>query len=213
VWYSVPAVGRVASRRSAINDFIARRAVNGYKQASPGRQQCDPLLEVMPMIRQRVLSLVIFSWVLFFLVTLNFNRPASVAAQPAADSRNDKDAVGQIKELQKQVAELQSQVSDLKAPRIVAAGTATIKLGPTHDNRTSTRVKLRSEVVAQLGGNCIVQLTNRYPTRSSFFVPYWKPATDGFDITLADPALVGTAIISKRDQNDPYFIDWIVVQK
>ena len=168
------------------------------------------------MIRQRDLSLLIFTSAILFQTTLSFNdHSASFAAQPAANSGNDKDhgVVGQLKELQKRVAELQTQVSDLKTPRIVAAGTATIKLGPTHDNRTSIRVKLRGDVVAQLGGNCIVQLTNRYPTRNSFFVPYWKPATDGFDITLADPALVGTAIISKRDQNEPYYIDWIVVQK
>lgn len=166
------------------------------------------------MIRQCVLSLVIFTSALPFLVTSNFSdRPASFAAQPAANSDNDKVTVGQIKELQTQIAELQSQMSALKTPRIVAAGTATIKLGVTHDNRTSTRVKLRGDVAAQLGGNCIVQLTNRYPTGGSFFVPYWKQATDGFDITLADPSLVGTAIISNRGQNEPYLIDWIVVQK
>lgn len=101
-------------------------------------------------------------------------------------------------------------MNDLKTPRIIAAGTATIKLGRKQDNRTSIRVKLRGDVVARLGGNCIVQLTNRYPTSSSFFVPYWKQATDGFDILLADPALVGTGIINDKE---PYYIDWIVVQK
>jgi hypothetical protein len=167
------------------------------------------------MLRQRVLSLItIFTWAILFLMMLIVpDRPAGFAAQPAINSENEKDVAGQIKELQKQITELQSQVTALKTPRIVAAGTATIKLGPTHDNRTSIRVKLRGDVVAHLGDNCLVQLTNRYPTRNSFFVAYWKPATDGFDITLADPALVGTAIISQRDQNEPYYIDWIVVQK
>jgi hypothetical protein len=165
------------------------------------------------MIRQRVLSLLIFILALLCFVTLNFSdRPASFASQPDANSGNDKDAVaGQIKELQRQVAELQSQVSDLKTPRIVAAGTATIKLGAKQDNKTGIRVKLEGDVVARLGGNCIVHLTNRYPTGGSFFVPYWKPATDGFDILLADPSLVGTAINPNR--NEPYYIDWIVVQK
>jgi hypothetical protein len=177
-----------------------------------GEQHIGPLLEVMTMTWQRILSLLIFTAALLVLVTMNFNgRPASVASQPAANSGNDKDAVaGQIKELQKQVAELQSQVTDLKTPRIVAAGTATIKLGPRQDNRTSIRVKLRADVVARLGGNCIVQVTNRYPTGGSFFVPYWKQATDGFDILLADPSLVGIGIIN---DNEPYYIDWIVVQK
>jgi hypothetical protein len=167
------------------------------------------------MIRQRILSLLIFTTALLFLVSLNFHdRRATFASQAEVDSSTDKDAVpGQIKELQKQVAELQSQVTDLRTPRLVAAGTATIKLGATHDNRTSIRVKLRGDVVAQLGGNCIVQLTNRYPTGGSFFVPYWKQATDGFDILLADPSLVGTAIISNRGRNEPYYIDWTVVQK
>ena len=166
------------------------------------------------MIQQRVLSLLVIASAMLFLVTLNFhNRPASFAAQPATISDNDKETIEQIRELKTQIAELQSQVSALKTPRIVAAGTATIKLGPTHDNRTSSRVKLRGDIVAQLGGNCIVQLTNRYPTGGSYFVPYWKQATDGFDIFLADPSLVGTAIISQRGQNEPYLIDWIVVQK
>lgn len=168
------------------------------------------------MVRQRVLSLLIIfpSAILLLMTFIVHDRPAGFAAQPATNSENGNNAVaGQIMELQKQVAELQSQVSALKMPRIVAAGTATIKLGPTHDNRTSIRVKLSPDVVAKLGDNFIVQLTNRYPTRNSYFVPYWKVATDGFDITLADPALTGTAIISKRDQNEPYYIDWIVVQK
>src|SRR5580692_11353984 len=107
----------------------------------------------MTMIRQRILSFFIFAAALLFLVTLNFrDRPAGAATEPAANFGNDKDAVaGQIKELQKQVAELQSQVSDLKTPRIVAAGTVTIRLGARQDNKTSIRVKLPGDVVARLG--------------------------------------------------------------
>jgi hypothetical protein len=193
--------------------LIARRALNGYKQAFFGRQHFGPFLEVMTMIRQRILPLLVFTTALLFLVTLNFNdRPASFASQPAASSGSDKDAMtGQIKELQKQLAELQSQVSDLKTPRIVAAGTATIRIGPVQDNKTNVRIKLASEVVTRLGGNYIVQLTNRYPTSSDFFVAYWKPATDGFDIFLAVPHLVGVGI--NPDQKVPYYVDWIVVQK
>ncbi len=165
------------------------------------------------MIRHRILSLFIITTALLFLSPLNFiDRPASFASQPAANSGSDKDAIaGQIKELQKQVAELQSQVGVLKTPRIVAAGSVTIKLGATQENKTSIRVKLNSDVVDRLGGNCIVQLTNRYPTGGAFFVPYWKRATDGFDIFLADPsATSGIQII--RDK-EPYYVDWIVVQK
>jgi hypothetical protein len=165
------------------------------------------------MIRRRILSLLAFTAALLFLATLILNdRPASFAAQPAANSGDDKDAVaGQIKELQKQVAELRGQVSDVIMPRIIAVGTVTIRLGPQQDNKTRIRVKLPADVVARLGGNCIVQLTNRYPTGDSFFVPYWKPATDGFDIFLADPSLEGVQINPNR--TIPYYVDWIVVQK
>ena len=165
------------------------------------------------MTRQRIRSLLIFTTALLLLVALNFNdRPASFASQPATNSGNDKDAVAaQIKELQKQVAGLQSQVSDLKMPRIIAAGTATIRLGPVQDNKISIRIKLAGDVVARLGGKYTVQLTNRYPTGGSFFVAYWKPAADGFDILLADPSLVGVGINPNR--TEPYYVDWIVVQK
>ena len=102
-------------------------------------------------------------------------------------------------------------MSDLKTPRVIAAGTVTIKLGAQQGNKTSIRVKLPDAVVAQLGGNCIVNLTNRYPTGGSFFVPYWRKAADGFDILLADPSLVGVGINPNR--KEPYYVDWIVVQK
>jgi hypothetical protein len=210
---SAAAVPEPTTLLLALLGLAAFGCLSRRKQVFFGKQHFGPLLEVMTMIRQRIPSLLIFTTALLFLVTLNFNdRPASFASQPAANSSNDKDAVaGQIKELQKQVAELQSQVSDLKTPRIIAAGTATIKLGAKQDNRTSIRVKLRGDVVARLGGNCIVQLTNRYPTGGSFFVAYWKPAADGFDILLADPSLVGVGINPNR--NEPYYVDWIVVQE
>jgi hypothetical protein len=135
-----------------------------------------------------------------------------VVAQPAPTPANDNDAAArQIKELQKQMAELQRQVKELKSPRIIAAGTVTIRLGPQQDNKTNIRVKLPAGVASQLGGNYIVELANRYPTGGSFFVPYWRPATDGFDILLADPSLVGVGMFP--DRNSPYYVDWIVVQK
>jgi hypothetical protein len=165
------------------------------------------------MIRPRICTLLIFTAATLGLVALNVNdRRAISAAEPAANSGNVQDAVAaQINDLQKQVAELRSQVSDLKTPRIIAAGTATVRLGPQQDNKTSIRIKLRADVVSQLGGNYIVQLTNRYPTGDSFFVAYWKAAADGFDIFLADPSLVGVQINPNR--REPYYIDWIVVQK
>jgi outer membrane murein-binding lipoprotein Lpp len=165
------------------------------------------------MIRQRTVWLFLFAIVLLCLGTLSLNgRQASFASQPVPAAEEDKDALaGQIKELQKQVAELQSQVRDLKTPRIVAAGTATVRIGPRQDNKNSVRVKLPGDIVASLGDNYIVELTNRYPTGGSFFVAYWKKATDGFDILLADPSLEGIELNPNR--TEPYFIDWIVVRK
>ena len=135
--------------------------------------------------------------------------------QPAANSGNDKDQdiAGQLTELQKQVAALQTQVNDLTKFRIIAAGTATLKLGPRQDNKNSIRVKLPMEIVTQLGNNCIVQLTNRYPPASGlYFVPYWRPANDGIDILLADPSLDGDYRVTVNG-NAPYVIDWTVIQK
>jgi hypothetical protein len=165
------------------------------------------------MTRPRIRSLLIFALAALILAALNFNDAPVISAQEtAADTGNVNDAVAaQIKDLQKQVAELQSQKGDLKTPRIIAAGTATVRLGPQQDNKTSIHIKLRADVVARLGGNFIVELTNRYPTGDSFFVPYWKPAVDGFDILLADPSLEGVQINPNR--REPYYIDWIVVQK
>jgi hypothetical protein len=166
------------------------------------------------MIRQRILSFFIFTTASLLLVALIFNgRSASVAAQAAADSGGGNDVVArQIEALQKQIVELQGQVKELKSsPRIIAAGTVTIRLGPQQDNKTSIRVKLPADVVARLGGNCIVQLTNRYPAGDTYFVPYSRLATDGFDILLADPSLEGVQINPNR--TIPYYVDWIVVEK
>jgi len=117
----------------------------------------------------------------------------------------------QLKELQKQVADLQARMSQTQTPRIIAAGTATITLPRIQDNKQKIRVKLPADIAARLGTNCIVQLTNRCPTGGSFFVPYWKPATDGFDILVADPSMTsGTYIINDKE---PYYIDWLVIQK
>jgi hypothetical protein len=167
------------------------------------------------MIPRRIFSLLILTSAILFLTTLSFSdRPASFAAQPAANSGDDKDQniAGQLKELQKQVAELQTQVNDLMKFRIIAAGTATLKLGPRQDNKNSIRVKLPVEIVTQLGNSCIVQLTNRYPPTPDFFVPYWRPANDGVDIVLADPSLDGDYRVTVN-RNAPYVIDWTVIQK
>ena len=165
------------------------------------------------MTRQHTFSLLALTFALLLLAALNFSaRPASYAAEPAASPADESDvAAQQIKDLQTQLAQLQSQVKELKSPHILSAGTVTMRLGPQQDNKTSIRVKLPANVVAQLGGNCIVELTNRYPTGDTFFVAYWRPANDGFDILLADPSLVGVQINPNRAA--PYYVDWIVVEK
>lgn len=165
------------------------------------------------MTRQHTVSLLALTMALLPLAVLSFHtRPEGFAAEPAAGSPADNDALArQVKDLQALVAQLRSLVKELQAPRILSAGTVTIRLGPQQDNKNSVRVKLPADVVAQLGGNCIVELTNRYPTGDTFFVAYWRPATDGFDILLADPSLVGVQINPNRAA--PYYVDWIVVQK
>ena len=141
------------------------------------------------------------------------NYPARLAAQPAVKADGDDQNIpAQLMELQKQVAALQTQVNDLMKVRIIAAGTATLKLGPRQDNKNSIRVKLPAEMVAQLGNSCIVQLTNRYPPTPEFFVPYWRPANDGIDILLADPSLDGDYRVTVN-RNAQYVIDWTVIQK
>jgi hypothetical protein len=171
-------------------------------------------LEITTMNRQSSLPLFALAFALLVLAAWNFSgRPAGRAAQPAANPSSDSDAVAQqIKDLQQRTAELQSQVKELRLPRIISAGTVTIHLGPQQDNKTKIRVKLPADVVAQLGGNCIVELTNRYPTGDTFFIAYWRPATDGFDILLADPTLQGGVQLNP-DRTAPYYVDWIVVRK
>jgi hypothetical protein len=165
------------------------------------------------MNSQRTVSLLVLTAALLLMATSRFgNRPASFASEPpTATSAETDPAPGSIQELQKQLADLKAQVTELKSPRIIAAGTATMRLGPQQDNKTSLRIKLGADVASRLGGECIVQLTNRYPTGDTFFVAYWRKAADGFDILLADPSLEGIQINPNRTV--PYVVDWIVVQK
>jgi hypothetical protein len=171
------------------------------------------------MNRLRVFSILVVAaatFLLFQMTPPTMTGLAAIAA-PNAGNQADSDKVlpadaQQLKELQKQIADLQARVSQLESLRIVAAGTATIKLPGIQDNKQKTRVKLPADIAARLGANCIVQLTNRCPTGGAFFVPYWKPATDGFDILVADPSLAGDYQIVPNDKA-PYYIDWVVVQK
>ena len=136
------------------------------------------------MIRRCTLCVVVCATAtVLILGSVTFdNYPTRLAAQAVVKSDGDDQNLStQIKDLQKQIAVLQTQVNDLKKFRIIAAGTATLKLGPRQDNKNSIRVKLPVEIVTQLGNNCIVQLTNRYPPTPIFFVPYWRPANDGID--------------------------------
>jgi hypothetical protein len=99
-------------------------------------------------------------------------------------------------------------------PRIVAAGTATFKLGAEQDNATFTRVQTSDEIAARLGEDYIVLLTARYPAGGyPFFVPYWKKAKDGFDVTLVDVTLGPNATASYATQAKSYPVDWVVVKK
>jgi hypothetical protein len=121
----------------------------------------------------------------------------------------------QVKELQQQINELKAQVRAMQLPSIVSAGTATFLMGAVQDNVTNARVKLSADVAARLGDDYIVLLTNRYPTGGyPFFVPYWKRAKEGFDITLIDvnlpPNSTSTYLYNK---NRTFLIDWIVVKK
>ena len=167
------------------------------------------------MIRRCTLCVFVCAMVaVLTLSPVNFdNYSTSLAAQPAVKADGDDQNIStQMKELQKQIAALQTQVNDLKKFRIIAAGTATLKLGPQQNNKNSIRVKLPVEVVTHLGNNCIVQLTNRYPPTPNFFVPYWRPANDGIDILLADPSLDGDFRVV-FNPNEQYIVDWTVIQK
>jgi hypothetical protein len=176
--------------------------------------------EIKRMIRPRIISTLIptAAITVLLLLTLPCLKGVAISAPPNGGNQADSKTLPadaqaqQLKELQKQVADLQTRVSQMQSPRIVAAGTATIKLPGIQDNKQKIRVKLPADIAARLGTNCIVQLTNRFPTGGAFFVPYWKPATDGFDIHVADPSLNGDYQITPNDKQ-PYYIDWVVVQK
>jgi len=69
-------------------------------------------------------------------------------------------------------------------------------------------------VTARLGKEYIVLVTSRFPKGGfPYFTPYWKPAPDGFDITLVDPPLYDVVTKSYANQHKTYLIDWIVVRK
>jgi hypothetical protein len=174
------------------------------------------------MNRHRIISTLVLAtaFSVLFLIMLRCMNGVATSAPPNAGDQADPtkalqvavDAQArQLKELQKQVADLQARVGRMQAPRIAAAGTATIKLPGIQDNKQTIRVKLPADIAARLGANCIVQLTNRCPTGGCFFVPYWKPANDGFDILVADPSLEGVQIIPH--DKELYYIDWVVVRK
>jgi len=179
------------------------------------------------MNRTRVLSTLITTVALplLVLVTLSCVDDVSMAAQPSQTDADNQKAqaktpptdvealAGQVKELQKQLAALQARTSE--TPRIIAAGTATFALGKVQDNATFVRVKLNADVTARLGDDYIVLLTTRVPTgRFPLYVPYWRKAKDGFDVTLASVTLGPDGTVSYLFKTDKTFpIDWIVVKK
>ena len=165
------------------------------------------------MNRQRILWSVFVTTALGSLVTLSWqDQAATSASQPQASAEGDKVSVAdQLKELQKQVAELRKQVAE-QTPRIVAAGTATWVCPDLQKNTKSTRVQLPRDVVAGLGKDYIVLLTPRLPGGYPYFVPHWKTAPDGFDITPVDTAVTETTPAG-YGVNRTYLIDWVVVQE
>ncbi len=178
------------------------------------------------MNRRRIISTLILTTAfgVLFLIPLPCMNGVATSAPPSSGSQADStkalqftvDAQAQqLKELQKQVADLQARVSQLESPRIIAAGTATFHLGAVQDNATNARVKLNPDVVARLGSDYIVLLTNRYPTGGyPFFDPYWKLAKDGFDVTLVDTTPGPNSTSSyEYNKNRTFLIDWIVVKK
>ena len=88
-------------------------------------------------------------------------------------------------------------------------------MGALQDNATFTHVKLAADVAAGLGDDYIVLISSRFPASGyPFFTPLWKPAKDGFDVTMVDPALGPGATESFAfDANKTFLIDWIVVKK
>ena len=165
------------------------------------------------MNRRHILSSVVVTTVLLGLVAFLWqDEAATSASQPKANAEGDKDSLsGQVKELQKQFAELQKQVGEQK-PHIVAAGTATWKCPDLQKNTLSTRVELPGNVAQGLGQDYIVLLTNRLPGGFPYFVPHWKLAPDGFDITPVDTTVTATTPAG-YGVNRTYIIDWVVVKK
>jgi len=101
-----------------------------------------------------------------------------------------------------------------QAPQIAAAGTATVRLGAEQNNATFAHVKLAADVAAGLGNDYIVIVSARYPKGGfPYFTPYWKPAADGFDVTMVDTTLGNGGTASYDNANHSYPVDWIVVRK
>jgi hypothetical protein len=104
--------------------------------------------------------------------------------------------------------------SAVHAPQLVAAGTAKYVRPANQDNKRAVRVKLPAEIAAHLGDDYIVLLTNRFPTGGyPFFSVYWRPAADGFDISLVDVELGDGNTASYDNPNTKYLVDWLVIKK
>ena len=179
--------------------------------------------KIKRMIRPRIISTLIptAAITVLLLLTLPCLKGVATSAPPNGGNQADSKTLPadaqaqQLKELQKQVADLQTRVSQMQSPRIVAAGTATFHLGAVQDNATNVRVRLAPDVVARLGVDYIVLLTNRFPAGGyPFFDPFWTVAKDGFDITLVDVTLgPGSTASYESNKNKTFLIDWIVVRK
>jgi hypothetical protein len=105
--------------------------------------------------------------------------------------------------------------ADVGGPRIVAAGTAKFLMGAQQDNATFTHVKLAADVAAKLGDDYIVMVSSRFPNGGyPFFTPLWKPAKEGFDVTMVDVTLGPNSTESLAfNPNKTFLVDWIVVKK
>jgi hypothetical protein len=108
-----------------------------------------------------------------------------------------------------QLTDLQSRVREEHKARILAAGTTIANI------EKSVRVKLNGDMAKQLGEDAVVVLTTRAPVDGlPIFVPFWKPAKDGFDITLGVTTLRPNARAEYwGTKNRTFTIDWIVVKK
>jgi cell division protein FtsB len=181
---------------------------------SRSRQTLGLLLEAILMIRKRTLLSVVLPTALLFLLASFFWNLATSASEPKENAGDEKDLVTQVKELQRQVAELKTQVGELQKQRIVAAGTATWTRPELQANTTTTRVKLPADIVAGLGKDYIVLLTNHFPKGGyPYLSAYWSATTDGFDITLADVEIADGTTATYSNKNRTYLIDWVVVKK